>query len=274
MRTFFASLTALVALVAMQGGAQGVEAVNWHTGLLPAATPVAEEIHWFHDLLLYIITAITLFVLGLLLWVMFRYNERRNPTPSKTTHNTLIEVLWTVVPVVILVVIAIPSFKLLYFTDASEDAEMTVKVYGNTWNWTYEYPDHGNFSFTSIMVPENELQPGQLRNLAVDNVAVVPSDTKIRFIVTSNDTLHAFAMQSWGVKVDAVPGRLNETWAEIPAKFDGQTFYGQCSELCGVGHAFMPIAIKVVPKAEFDAWATQQSGALETAPAAPQIAGQ
>lgn len=277
MRKILASLTAVSVFALPAVPAAAVEAQNWQMGLLPAASPVAEEIQDFHNLLLYIITAITIFVLLLLLWVMFRYNERRNPTPSTTTHNTLIEVLWTVVPVIILVVIAIPSFKLLYYTDESQDAEMTVKVYGNTWNWTFEYPDHGNFSFTANMIPDADIQEGQLRNLATDNVAVIPSDTKVRFIVTSNDTLHAFAMQPWGIKIDAVPGRLNETWATIPAKYDGMTFYGQCSELCGVGHAFMPIAIKVVSKDEFAEWvegAQAEFGATETQPTDTQLAGQ
>ncbi len=277
MRKLLASLMAISASVLAAAPAAAVEAHNWKMGLLESATPVADDIHEFHTLLLYIITAITVFVLLLLLWVMVRYNERRNPTPSRTTHNTLIEVLWTVVPVIILVVIAIPSFKLLYLTDKSQDAEMTIKVYGNTWNWTWEYPDHGNFSFTASMVAEEDLQPGQLRNLATDYVAVIPSDTKVRFIVTSNDTLHSFAMQPFGVKVDAVPGRLNETWALVPAKFEGLTFYGQCSELCGVGHAYMPIAIKVVSKEDFATWvgeAQQEFGAAEPAPSDNQIAGQ
>ncbi len=266
-----------VSWVASADRAGATEAVNWHMGLQEAATPVAESIHSFHELLLYIITAITLFVLGLLLYVMFRFSEKRNPKPSRTAHNTLIEVLWTVVPVIILVAIAIPSFKLLYLTDASEDAEMNLKVYGNTWNWTYEYPDYDNLSFTANMKQTADLAPGELRNLTTDNLVVLPSDTKIRFIITSNDTLHSFAMQPWGIKVDAVPGRLNETWAMIPAKYDGQIFYGQCSELCGVNHAFMPIMIKVVSKAEFATWieqAKQEFGAVETAPAATQVAGQ
>ena len=274
MRKFFASVAALLAGT---GAAGATEAENWHMGLQEAASPVAEAMHDFHTLLLYVITGIVVFVLALLLYVMFRFSERRNPTPSKTSHNTLIEVLWTVVPVIILIALAIPSFKLLYLTDATEDAEMTLKVYGNTWNWTYEYVDHGGFSFTANMKPDDEidLAKGELRNLATDNIVVLPSDTKIRFIVTSNDTLHSFAMQPWGVKVDAVPGRLNETWAMIPSKYDGEYFYGQCSELCGVNHAYMPIMVHIVSKAEFAAWveqAKQEYGALE-APAATQLAG-
>ena len=273
---------AVLALVAGLGlpGAQSalaIDAVNWGLGLQEAATPVAEDMHRFHDLLLYIIIAIVIFVLGLLIYVMVRFREKRNPVPSRTVHNTLIEVIWTAVPVAILVAIAFPSFDLLYLTHDSRDAQMNVKIYGNTWNWTYEYPDHGNFSFTANMIPAEDLKPGEPRNLATDALAVIPSGTKIRFIVTSNDTLHAFAMPAWGVKIDAVPGRLNETWAEIPAKYENHIFYGQCSELCGVGHAFMPLAIKVVSPAEFEQWVAEakaQYGSNEpvSAPAPVSVA--
>lgn len=276
MRKLFAGLCTSAALLGAAVPAGATEPRNWGMGLLEAATPIAESVHGFHELLLYIITAITVFVLALLIYVVFRFGERRNPTPSKTSHHTLIEVIWTVVPVIILVAIAIPSFKLLYLEDASQDSEMTLKVYGNTWSWTYEYPDHDGLTFTANMKAEADLEPGDLRNLATDNVVVVPSDTKIRILVTSNDTLHSFAMQPWGIKIDAVPGRLNETWALIPSKYDNQVFYGQCSELCGVNHAYMPIMIRVVSKADFAAWveeAKQEFGAVETPPAATQMAG-
>lgn len=274
MRTFLTSALAIgLALLALSGVALAEESLavtghahDWQMGFQPAVTPVAESIHEFHEILLYLITAITIFVLGLLLYVMARFNARRNPVPSKTAHNTTIEVLWTVVPVIILVAIAIPSFKLLYLTDHSEDAEMVVKVTGNTWNWTIEYPDNGGFSFTASMLAAEEVENPELVNLAVDNVAVIPSGTKIKFQVTSNDTLHAFTIPSFAVKVDAVPGRLNETWAEVSAEYEGITFYGQCSELCGVGHAFMPIAFKVVSPAEFEAWVAEaqaQFGAVD-----------
>lgn len=276
MRKLFAGLCTSAALLGLAVPAGATEPRNWGMGLLEAATPIAESVHNFHELLLYIITAITVFVLALLIYVVFRFGERRNPTPSRTSHHTLIEVIWTVVPVIILVAIAIPSFKLLYLEDASQDSEMTLKVYGNTWSWTYEYPDHDGLTFTANMKAEADLEPGDLRNLTTDNVVVVPSDTKIRILVTSNDTLHSFAMQPWGIKIDAVPGRLNETWALIPSTYDNQVFYGQCSELCGVNHAYMPIMIRVVSKADFAAWveeAKQEFGALETPPAATQMAG-
>jgi cytochrome c oxidase subunit 2 len=272
------AVLALLAALGLGGeAAWAIDAVNWGMGLQEAATPVAESMTAFDDFLLYICTAIVVFVLGLLIYVMVRFREKRNPVPTRTVHNTLLEVLWTAVPVAVLMVIAFPSFDLLYLSNDSRDAELNVKIYGNTWNWTYEYPDNGNFSFTANMVPEADLQPGQPRNLATDVLAVIPSETKIRFVVTSNDTLHAFAMPAWGVKIDAVPGRLNETWAEVPARFENHIFYGQCSELCGVGHAFMPIAIKVVSKQEFAAWvaqAQQEYGVNETVPApATTVAG-
>jgi len=236
---------------------------DWQLGFQPAATPVAERIHDFNDLLLVIITAIVIFVMGLLIYVIWKFRESQNPNPSQTTHNTLIEVVWTVVPVMILVVIAIPSFRLLYYeADQGNDASMTIKVTGNTWFWNFDYPDHGDISFAANMIQESDLKPGEPRLLAVDNVAYMPSETTVRFEVTSNDTLHSFAMPAFGVKMDAVPGRLNETWAYIPKEWEGTTFYGQCSELCGVNHAYMPAAIKVVSQAEFDAWvkATQSAG--------------
>jgi cytochrome c oxidase subunit 2 len=275
------AILALVAGLGLPGGgaAWAIDAVNWGIDLQEAASPVAQSMHDFDNFLLWVIIPITIFVLALLVYVAVRFGEKRNPVPSRTVHNTLIEVIWTAVPVAILVVIAFPSFDLLYLTHDSRNAELNVKIYGNTWNWTYEYPDNGNFSFTSNMIPEADLQPGQPRNLATDTMAVIPSETKVRFVVTSNDTLHAFAMPAWGVKIDAVPGRLNETWAEVPAKYENHIFYGQCSELCGIGHAFMPIAIKVVSKEEFAAWVTQaqqEYGVNETAPAPTtvSVAGQ
>jgi cytochrome c oxidase subunit 2 len=211
-----------------------------------------EHITDFHNLLLIIITLISLFVLALLAYVMFRFNEKANPNPSRTTHNTTIEVLWTVIPVVILVVVAIPSFKLLYYSDVIPKADMTIKATGHQWYWSYKYSDHGKFSFDSNIVSDADLKEGQPRLLTVDNRIVVPVDTVVRVQVTASDVLHSWAMPSFGVKVDAVPGRLNETWFG-PVKQEG-IYYGQCSELCGGKHGFMPIAVEVVSKAKFDAW--------------------
>lgn len=226
----------------------------WELGLQDAASPVMERITSFHDMLLVIITAIALLVTGLLAYVMVRFNEKANPVPSKTTHNTVLEVAWTVVPVLILVVIAIPSFRLLYYMDKTTTPEMTLKVTGSQWYWTYEYPDQGRITFDSLMIPDNELKPGQLRLLEVDNRVVVPVNTNIRVLVTANAVIHSWAVPALGVKTDAVPGRMNETWIRVTRP---GVYYGQCSELCGINHGFMPIAVEAVSKAEFAQWIDQ-----------------
>ncbi|HKI65229.1 MAG TPA: cytochrome c oxidase subunit II [Burkholderiales bacterium] len=224
---------------------------DWEMGLQAAASPTMERITEFHNMLLVIITAVAGFVLILLLYVMYRFSEKRNPTPSKTTHNTLIEVLWTTIPVVILVVIAVPSFKLLYYADRVADADMTLKVTGRQWYWSYEYPDNGDFTFDSLLIPEDELKDGELRQLATDNHVVVPINTKIRLLITASDVLHSFALPAMGVKLDAVPGQINETWMEVIRE---GTYYGQCSEICGAGHAYMPIVVDAVSKEDFKKW--------------------
>ena len=223
---------------------------DWQLGFQEAASENMTMITDFNNFLLVLMTAISVFVLGLMLYVMVRFNARANPEPSKTTHNTLVEVIWTVVPIVILVVIAIPSFRLLYFQREIPEADMTVKAVGYQWYWGYEYPDHGDFAFDSLMLSDEE-RGDQPRLLATDTAMVVPVDTTVRVIVTAADVLHAFAMPAFGLKMDAVPGRLNETW--FKAEKTG-TYYGQCSELCGIRHAFMPIRIEVVSKADFALW--------------------
>tara|TARA_R110000868_G_scaffold134793_4_gene347031 strand:- start:74 stop:919 length:846 start_codon:yes stop_codon:yes gene_type:complete len=243
---------ALLGTLAVPGAAMAQLAKPWQTDFQDAATPLMEQIISFHNLLLVIITLISIFVLLLLVWVIIKFNERANPNPSRTTHNTTIEVLWTVIPVVILVVIAIPSFKLLYYSDVIPKADMTIKATGNQWYWSYEYPDHGKFSYDANMVATEDLKPGQPRLLETDNRIVVPVGTVVRVQVTASDVLHSWAMPAFGVKVDAVPGRLNETWFGPVAK-EG-VYYGQCSELCGSRHGFMPIAVEVVSKEKFDAW--------------------
>jgi cytochrome c oxidase subunit 2 len=204
----------------------------------------------FHNLLLVITTVIVIFVTGLMIYVVVKFNRKANPTPSTFTHNVVIEVLWTVVPVVILVVIAIPSFKLLYDQNTIPEADLTIKAIGNTWFWDYEYPDEG-LAFSAYMVAEEDLEPGQPRLLATDTPVVVPVGKVVRMLITANDVIHAWAVPSLGVKVDAVPGRLNETWflANAPG-----TYYGQCSELCGANHAFMPIEVKAVSAADYQVW--------------------
>jgi len=248
----FAGVFSLAASLAGAAGAD--QPRDWQMGLQPAASTTMERIVDLHNLLLVVITVITVFVVLLLLYVMFRFSERRNPTPSKTTHNTVIEVLWTTVPVIVLVIIAIPSFKLLYYADRAEDAEMTIKAIGHQWYWSYEYPDHGDFTFDGIMLGDDERVEGQPRLLATDTFVVLPVDTRIRLLVTADDVLHSFAMPAFGIKLDANPGKINETWMEITRE---GTYYGQCSEICGLGHSYMPIAIKAVSKAAFEEWAGQ-----------------
>jgi len=226
----------------------------WQLGLQAAATPVMERIVDFHDALLVVITVITAFVLALLLYVIFRFNEKRNPTPSRTAHNTLIEVLWTAVPVIILIGITIPSIRLIWYADRTQDADMTIKAIGHQWYWSYEYPDNGNFTFDALLVPDSDLQPGQLRLLETDNRIVLPVDTNIRLLVTATDVIHSWAIPAFGVKLDTVPGRVNETWMRITRE---GTYYGQCSELCGIGHGYMPIAVEAVSKPAFDAWVAE-----------------
>jgi cytochrome c oxidase subunit 2 len=226
----------------------------WQLGLQTAVTPVMGDITWFHDFLLYIITAITIFVLVLLVIVMVKFNARSNPTPSKTTHNTLIEVVWTVVPVIVLVAIAIPSFRLLFFQLNIPQADLTIKATGKQWFWSYAYPDNGGFEFDSLMLQDKDRKPDQPRLLAVDNEIVVPVNKTVRVQVTAADVIHAFAVPSFGVKIDAVPGRLNETW--FKATREG-VYYGQCSELCGKDHAYMPITVRVVSDKDFATWIDQ-----------------
>lgn len=219
-----------------------------------AVTPIAEEIHFFHNAILTpIIFFISLFVLGLIIWVIVHYRESKNPTPSRTTHNALLEVAWTVVPVMILVIIAIPSFRLLTHELTMPDADLTVKVTGKQWYWSYEYPPDqgGGFSFDSYLKQPDQMQPGDIRQLAVDNEAVVPIGKTVRVQVTAADVIHSFTIPSFGIRIDAVPGRLNETW--FKAEREG-IYYGQCSKLCGKDHAYMPIAFRVVSEAQYTAW--------------------
>lgn len=237
---------------------------DWQINLQGAATPVMESIHSFNTFVLIIITAIVLFVMVLLAIVMVRFNERANPVPSKTSHNTMIEVAWTVVPVMILVAIAIPSFRLLHLELHIPQPDITVKVTGHQWYWSYEYPDNGGFSFDSLMVAEKDLKPGQPRLLAVDNEVVVPVNKNVRIQVTAADVIHSFAVPSFGVKIDALPGRLNESW--FKATKEG-IYYGQCSELCGRDHAFMPIAVRVVSEDAFNQWIAQAKQKYAQVPA-------
>jgi cytochrome c oxidase subunit II len=225
---------------------------DWQMSFQQSATAVMDDIVRFHTGLLYTIIAITAFVLALLLIVMVRFNARSNPTPSRTTHNTVIEVAWTGIPVLILVAIAIPSFKLLFLQLNTPDADLTVKATGKQWYWTYSYPDHGKFEFDSVMIRDKDkLRADQPRLLGVDNEMVVPVNKTVRVLTTGNEVIHAFAVPSFGIKIDSIPGRINETW--FKATREG-IYYGQCSELCGKDHAFMPIAVRVVSDQAFATW--------------------
>jgi cytochrome c oxidase subunit II len=227
----------------------------WEMTFQKASSPVMVRIENFHNhVLLVVATGIVVLVLGLMLYVFIRFNAKANPVPSKTTHNTLIEVIWTVVPALILIVIAVPALKLLYYQDKAHDPDMTIKAIGNQWFWSYEYPDAGDLSFDSVLIKKENLKPGEHRLLAVDNHVVVPVNEKIRLLTTSNDVIHSWAIPAFGVKMDAVPGRINETWFE--ATEEG-TYYGQCSELCGKDHAFMPIVVDVVSKEAYKQWLAQ-----------------
>jgi len=261
------------AAVAIAGGiasaAQAAQPVPWEMGFQPAATPVMEQIEDFHNLLLIITTLVTLLVLVLLLYAVWKFSAKRNPIPTRTTHNTLLEMGWTVVPVIILVVIAVPSFKLLYYEDVIPKADLTIKATGHQWYWSYEYPDNGKIGFDSLVVPDDQLKPGQPRLLAVDNPVVVPVNTTVRVITAAGDVIHSWAVPSFGVKQDAVPGRLNETWFKVTKE---GTYYGQCSELCGVNHGFMPIEVQVVSKDKFNSWAASKKAELEGKTPEKQIA--
>ena len=221
--------------------------------LQEAATPVMEDLIWLHNFVFWIITGITLFVMVLMGYIMFRFSEKRNPVPSKTTHHVGLEIAWTIVPVLILVVMAFPSMKLLYLQDDLPETEMTIKVTGNTWNWEYAYPDFEDKVESYISNPLEKEDAGDLYLLKTDAPLVVPVDTKIKVLVTSSNNLHAFAVPAFGVKMDAVPGRINETWFEVLPGKEG-TYFGQCSELCGVFHYKMPIEVEVVSKANFKRW--------------------
>jgi cytochrome c oxidase subunit II len=248
----------------------------WEFGFQQSATPVMDNIVWFHDFLLYIIVAITGFVLLLLVIVMVRFNARSHPVPSRTTHNTLLEVAWTIIPIVILLVIAVPSFKLLFYQLNLPSTDLTVKATGKQWYWSYSYPDNGKFEFDSLMLRDpdrQKIQPEPPRLLAVDNEMVVPVNKTVHVITTGSDVIHSFTVPSFGIKIDAVPGRINETW--FKATREG-VYYGQCSELCGKNHAFMPIAVRVVSEQEFAAWveeAKKKYAAMETAPIALAATG-
>lgn len=244
-------LTLLAVFLPRAALADGI-AKPWQLGFQPPASPVMERLEWLHnDFLMYIISGITLLVMLLMIYIVIKFNAKSNPVPSKTTHNVKLEVIWTLVPVLILIAIAVPSVRIHNFMETQPENAVTLKVTGYQWYWGYEYPDNGNVAFESRIIEDKDLKDGDIRLLSVDNPVVVPVNTPIRVQTTAADVIHAWAIPAFGVKRDAVPGRLNETWFE--ANKEGR-YYGQCSELCGIKHGFMPIVVDVVSKDAFDAW--------------------
>jgi cytochrome c oxidase subunit 2 len=265
-----AKLGAAAAVLAGALGAAGTAAAqaptDWEVDFQTALSPSMERIVDFNFMVTIIIVVISAFVFGLMAWIVYRYNAKRNPTPSKTTHNTMLEVAWTIVPVIILLVIVVPSFRLLYYTDRVEEADMTLKAIGHQWYWSYEYPDHGDFTFDALMLEDDELEEGQPRLLATDTAVVLPVGAKIRLLTTADDVIHSWAVPALGVKMDSVPGRVNETWFQINRE---GIYYGQCSELCGTLHGFMPIMVEAVSQEEFDAWVEMAQEEFAAAGAGP-----
>jgi cytochrome c oxidase subunit II len=259
--------------VALPGGAALAQAVGapkpWEIGMQAAYGPLKAQEIWLHDIVLVIITLITLFVAGLLGWVMYRYNAQRNPVPTRTSHNTVIEILWTVIPVLILVVIAIPSFRLVYYLDRTPDPELTIKVTGHQWYWEYTYPDKNNIDFSSYIIPDDQLKAGQLRLLTVDNDLVVPVGKNIRVLTTSGDVIHSFFIPALGVQRYAIPGRTIETWfrADKPG-----VFYGECNQICGTNHSRMPIVVRAVSPEDFATWLDQAKTKFSDAAPPPPAA--
>ena len=256
------------ALAAHAGAASAQVPRDWQMGMQTAFSPVQTSIESLHDLLLIIITLITVFVAGLLGYVAWRFERKRHPTPSRTSHNSVLEVAWTIIPVLILVVIAIPSFRLIYFEDRAQDAELTIKVTGHQWYWQYTYPDQDGLEFSSYLVPEDQLKPGQMRLLSVDNQLVVPAGKKVRILTTSGDVIHSFFIPSLGVQRYAIPGRTIETWVQVDQPGE---YYGECNQICGTNHSAMPISVRAVTPEEFVAWtaeAKKKFAAGRTAPMA------
>jgi len=260
-----------VAGLGVAGSAQAQPVVgvphDWQMDFPPAFTPLMERVEALHDLLLVIISLICLFVAALLIYAVFRFHASRNPVPTTTTHNTFIEIAWTVLPILILVFIAIPSFRLLYYGDKASDAAFTVKVTGHQWYWSYDYPDQGNFSVDSHILSEADRvkqKPEIPRLLAVDEEMVIPKGTTIRIIGTAADSMHGWTVWGFGIKKTVIPGRLNEGWINVPNE---GFYFGQCSQICGNNHSFMPIAVRVVSKPEFDKWVEQKKKSAGLAPA-------
>lgn len=254
-RSLAASLAMLAASVPATAFAQIVQAPHpWQMGMQTAHSPVERNVQSLNDLLLWIIVAITVFVAGLLAYVCWRYNAKRHPVPGRTSHNTVLEIAWTVLPVLVLVVIAIPSFRLIYFEDRTYNPDLTIKVTGHQWYWEYGYPDSGDIHFDSYMVPQEDLKPGMIRQLSADNQLVLPVGKNIRILTTSGDVIHSFFIPSLGVQRYAIPGRTIETWVRVDEPGD---YYGECNQICGTNHSVMPISIHAVTEADYKTWLDQ-----------------
>ena len=232
---------------------------NWQLGFQEANSPMMRSMVETHDFIMIFVWGISIFVLLLLIYTCLRFREKKNPIPSKTTHNSLLETIWIIIPTIIVIIVAIPSIKLIIYQEKIPETEMTLKVIGRQWYWSYEYPDHKNIAFDSYMKKDNELLEGEPRLLATDNKIILPVNTYIKVQITSSDVIHSWALPALGVKKDAIPGKLNETWIYIEKE---GAYYGQCSELCGVLHAFMPIEIKAVSKAAFEQWTVKMQDEL------------
>ena len=268
-------LAALTIITALPGGAALAQVVGapkpWEMAMQAGYSPVKDEIIWLHNIVLLIITLITLFVGVLLIWVMWRYHASRNPTPSRISHNTFLEVAWTLIPILILVGIAIPSFRLVYFEDRTFDAALTIKVTGHQWYWEYTYPDKNNLNFSSYIIPDDQLKPGQPRLLTVDNELVLPVGKNVRILTTSTDVIHSFFIPSLGVQRYAIPGRTIETWVRVDKP---GIFYGECNQICGTNHSRMPIMVRAVSEQDFATWLEQAKTKFSDAtPATPAPTG-
>jgi cytochrome c oxidase subunit II len=258
---FLAAISSLVGLASHPASAQAPR--EWEMGMQPAFSPMKQGIIDLHDLVLVIITIITLFVGALLVWVCIRYNEKRNPVPSQTSHHTGLEIAWSVIPVLILVIMAIPSFRLIYYLDRTPNPDMTIKVTGHQWYWEYSYPDDGNVNIESRVIADEDLKPGDLRLLSVDNQLVIPAGKKIRILTNSADVIHSFFIPSLGAQRYAIPGRTIEMWLEADKP---GVYYGECNQICGQNHSKMPIAVHAVTAEQFKAWVTQAKKAASAGP--------
>lgn len=250
-RRLAAAITFTVGLAASASPALAQAPHPWQMGMQVAHSPVQHQLNSLHNLVTWLMVAVVLFVGGLLAYVIYKFASHRNPKPTQTSHNTPLEIAWTLLPALILVVIAIPSFRLIYFEDRTQNADMTIKVIGHQWYWEYQYPDHDGIKFDSYMVQDADLKPGQIRNLDVDNQIVLPVGKNVRVLATSADVIHSWFIPSLGVQRYAIPGRTIETWVRVD---DPGTYYGQCNQICGTNHSAMPIAVRALSEADFAKW--------------------